>query len=67
VTFGIGLAATELCQYDWSTKTVPKLPTIKQNKHVLLYNSLPHERTTLTRTGSGTGEAMFCHRYHKYI
>merc|ERR1719443_840181 len=23
-----GFAATALCQYDWSTKTVPKLPTM---------------------------------------
>lgn len=29
-TPSLGLAATELCQYDWSTKTVPKLPTRKK-------------------------------------
>merc|ERR1719265_916732 len=28
ITADLGLAATALCQYDWLTKTVPKLPTM---------------------------------------
>merc|ERR1719183_3093818 len=27
-TADLGLAATALCQYDWSTNTVPKFPTM---------------------------------------